>query len=124
MDQTNPPTRRRWFQFSIGTMLLLMTLFALWAFKAEQIINAPKPPPRVSIAPADVVQLVTVLKGPAKRAGHIANVRIVAAQRLGDVGPLAKRYGAAKALQDLLAATNDAEEITIAQDALRKISGN
>jgi hypothetical protein len=25
-----PPTRRRWFQFGVGTMLLLVTAFALW----------------------------------------------------------------------------------------------
>ena len=25
-----PPTRRRWYQFSIGTMLLLVTAFAIW----------------------------------------------------------------------------------------------
>ena len=25
-----PPTRRRWFQFGLGTMLLLVTVFAVW----------------------------------------------------------------------------------------------
>ena len=25
-----PPTRRRWFQFSVGTLLLLVTVFAVW----------------------------------------------------------------------------------------------
>jgi hypothetical protein len=27
---TTPPTRRRWYQFGLGTMLLLVTVFAIW----------------------------------------------------------------------------------------------
>jgi hypothetical protein len=34
-----PPTRRRWFQFGIGTMLLLVTVFALWLAWQVRIVR-------------------------------------------------------------------------------------
>ena len=34
-----PPTRRRWFQFSLGTMLLLMTLLCVWLAWQVRIVR-------------------------------------------------------------------------------------
>src|SRR5689334_18850328 len=34
-----PPIRRRWFQFGIGTMLLLVTLFCIWLAWQVRIVR-------------------------------------------------------------------------------------
>ena len=38
----SPPTRRRWFQFSLGTMFLVVTLFAVWLAQETQTVAERK----------------------------------------------------------------------------------
>jgi hypothetical protein len=39
MTDTNPPARRRWYQFSMGTLLLLITLVAVSVFGVREHIQ-------------------------------------------------------------------------------------
>jgi hypothetical protein len=115
------PTRRRWYQFSIGAIFVVVTIIALFL---GWLVNRPPPPPiRVPTSPAEVKALVAHVNGPAKKVGFIRNVQVPAAVRLGYVGPLAKQYGAIEALNALIATTNDLEAKKAAEDALKMIYG-
>ncbi len=38
-NHVHPPARRRWYQFSVGTMLLLVTAFAVWLGVAANAVH-------------------------------------------------------------------------------------
>jgi hypothetical protein len=123
MSEPTPPTRRRRLQFSIGAMLVVVTVIAL--FFGWRVNRRPPPPIRVRIptTPAEIQALVAHVNGPPKKVGFISNVQLPAAIKLGYVGPPAKQYGAVEALNALIAATNDPELKRAAEDAVIKING-
>ncbi len=51
---TTPPTRRRWFQFSSGTLLLLVTLIAVSAFGARECIQRERLQSRLVVLEAEL----------------------------------------------------------------------
>jgi hypothetical protein len=115
------PPRRRRLQFSIGAVLFVVTIIAIFF---GWLVNRPPPPPiRVPSSPADIKALVAHINGPARKVGFIRNVQVPSAVRLGQVGPLAKQYGAVEALNALVANTNDPEAKKAAEDALIMING-
>jgi hypothetical protein len=42
MREPTPPTRRRWFQFSLGTLFVVVTVFALWLGWQAKIVRDRK----------------------------------------------------------------------------------
>jgi hypothetical protein len=74
-------------------------------------------------SPADVNQLIACINGPPQSAGHIKNIQVPAAKRLGAIGPMAKHFGADKALATLIATTNDPEAKSAAETVLARVKG-
>jgi hypothetical protein len=103
-------------------MLIVVTGVAL--FLGWRVNHRPKfQAPPSTWTPADVNGLIAYINGPKKRIGFIANIQVPSAVRLGEIGPAAKEYGAVKALEALIANTNDPEAKDAAERALKKING-
>ena len=116
-----PPTRRRWFQFSLGAMLVVVTVLAL--LLGWRVNRRPAPPIVTTTATAgDVRDLIAALNRPSKKLSFVSNIWAVAADRLGELGPLAKQNGAVEALQAFIAQTNDAEAKQAAEEAIKKLN--
>ena len=106
MDESVPsPRRPRWFQFGVGSLLLLLTVVAL-GLAARPRSRIPMPPP-MPVTVDDVNDLVAAIQGPKRKVGFIEDIRVPAANRLGEIGELARANGAVEALEKLAATTND-----------------
>jgi hypothetical protein len=113
------PRRRRWSQFGVGTLLLLLTVVAL-GLALRPTSRLPRPP----LIPAtidDVKELIARVQGPKRKVGFINDIRVAAANRLGDIGELARANGAIEALEQLATTTNDPEAQEAAERAVAKL---
>lgn len=113
------PRRRRWFQFGVGSLLVLLTVVGLGL-----ALRPTSRLPRRSVDPTtadDVKELVAQVQGPKRKVGFIKDIRVAAANRLGDVGELARTNGAMEALEQLAATTNDPEAREAAERAVAKL---
>jgi hypothetical protein len=108
-----PPTRCRRFQFSLGTLLLLVTAVAYIAAFARKRREAPQ-----LASEAEIRELVSHLTRK-QRGSQFGDIRVPAAHRLGEIGPQAS--AALPALEKLAKAKDNPDANKAAKDAIEKI---
>jgi hypothetical protein len=54
MAEVMPPTRRRWFRFRLGTMLMLVTMMAVSAFGVRECIERERLQSRLIVLEAEL----------------------------------------------------------------------
>jgi hypothetical protein len=123
MDEESS-TDRRPLKFWLAMGLIAIAAFAVWLAFVLHAVGSRSPNARLLPATAaDMKALVAHINGPKKSIGHIANIRVTSAVRLGEIGPPGKQFGAVEGLEALIANSDDPKETEAAESALKKING-
>jgi hypothetical protein len=100
-----------------ASLLVIVGLVSVGGCKRRKIQG----PVSVPSTPEEIQEMVSNLKTK-RRVGFIEDIRVPSAEKLGEIGPSVKEYGAIPALEKM-AADKDPAVKAVAEQALQKIKG-